>query len=244
MDDKKIVLFIVEGKSDETALAPALEKIITSNTVKFKVMRTDITSDKDSNISNIERRIKTLGVKRFLEMNSQFSANDIYAIIHIVDLDGAFAPDSVVSEDTSLVNAQYFDDSIICKDKELFIESKNNKRNNLLHLSSLKEISIPYGIKVPYSIFYMSCNLDHVLHNKRNSTQAEKIENSISFSDTYDDPHKFEAFFSSADIKIDGSYDETWRYIQEGYRSLIKGSNFWICLNNYKCTDISIEDDC
>lgn len=237
MAESKIILFIVEGPSDETALAPALEQIITSNTVKFKVMHADITSDYHSTVNNIERRIKQLGVKKFLNDNSQFTENDICAVIHIVDLDGAFTPDSVVTEDNTIEYAQYYDNSIICKNKTLFLQSKNNKKQNLLHLCSLKEISIPKGIIVPYSIYYMSCNLDHVLHNKRNSSVREKTVNSISFSDEYDDPQKFEDFFNRDDIKIKGTYDETWEYAQKGMNSLLKGSNFWICIQNNKKDD-------
>ena len=45
MDESKVLLFIVEGQSDEAALAPALEQIISTKKVKFKVMRADITAD-------------------------------------------------------------------------------------------------------------------------------------------------------------------------------------------------------
>lgn len=233
MTECKILLFIVEGQSDEASLAPALEKIITNSTVKFKVMCADITSDFDSTVQNIERRIKKLGVKRFLQENPQFTANDICGIVHIVDLDGAFVPDDIIVEGNT-EDAQYFDDSIICKDKSLFVKSKNNKKDNLVYLSNLSEISIPTGIVVPYSIFYMSCNLDHVLHNKRNSTKAEKKENSILFADNYDEAEVFESFFNGEDIKINGTYKETWDYIQIELNSLKRSSNFWICIENYK----------
>lgn len=234
MTESKIILFIVEGMSDEVALAPALEQIITSNTVKFKVMRSDITCDFSSTVSNIERRIKKLGVKKFLDENAQFTENDICAVIHIVDLDGAFAPDSIVIEDNTIDKAQYHDGSIVCKDRNLFLQTKNNKELILLHLCTLKEIAIPHGIKVPYSIYYMSCNLDHVLHNKRNSTVEEKKNNSLDFSDKYDDPLLFEKFFNEENIKINGTYEETWKYVQQGLNSLLRGSNFWICINNHK----------
>lgn len=178
MTESKILLFIVEGLSDEISLAPALEKIITSSTVKFKIMRTDITSDFKSTVKNIENRIKSHGVMRFLQENPQFTVNDICGIIHIVDLDGAFVPDDVIVEGNTK-DVQYFDNSIICKNRSLFIKSKNNKKDNLTHLSNISEISISKKTTIPYSIFYMSCNLDHVLHNKRNSTKTEKKENSI-----------------------------------------------------------------
>lgn len=233
MTESKVLLFIVEGPSDEASLAPALEQIVTGPTVKFKVMRADITSDYASTVSNIERRIKDLGVKRFLTENPQFSANDICGIVHIVDLDGVFIPDDLVDEG-NVENAQYYDDGIVCKNREKFLRSKNNKEANLLHLSSISVISIPLGVVVPYSIFYMSCNLDHVLHNKRNSTKEQKQEDSIYFADNYDDPEKFASFFNGSDIKIEGTYPETWNYAQIELNSLKRGSNFWICIDGYK----------
>ena len=233
MTESKVLLFIVEGPSDEASLAPALEQIITRSKVKFKVMRADITCDYDSTVDNIERRIKVLGVKRFLTENSQFSSNDICGVIHIVDLDGAFAPDDIVIQG-DVEHTQYFDNQIICKDRELFLRTKNNKEANLLHLASISQISIPNGIVVQYSIFYLSCNLDHVLHNKRNSTKEEKQEDSVVFADNYDDPEKFASFFNGSDIKIEGTYPETWKYAQIELNSLKRGSNFWICIDTYK----------
>ena len=126
MTESKVLLFIVEGPSDEESLAPALEKIITGSKVKFKVMRADITCDFDSTVDNIERRIKVLGVKRFLTENSQFSSNDICGVVHIVDLDGAFAPDDIVIQG-DVEHAQYLDNQIICKDRELFLRTKKLK---------------------------------------------------------------------------------------------------------------------
>lgn len=234
MAESKIILFIVEGMSDEVALAPALEQIITSNTVKFKVMRSDITCDFDSTVSNIERRIKTLCIKKFLDENSQFTEKDICAVVHVVDLDGAFTPDAIVVEDTTLEKVQYYDDSIVCKDRNLFLKTKCNKKLILSHLCNLMEIAIPHGITVPYSIYYMSCNLDHVLHDKRNSTVEEKKNNSLDFSDKYDDPQLFERFFNEENIKINGTYEETWKYVQQGLNSLLRGSNFWLCINKHK----------
>ena len=80
----------------------------------------------------------------------------------------------------------------------------------------------------------MSCNLDHVLHNKRNSTKEQKQTDSLVFADNYDDPRKFESFFNGSDIKIPGTYQETWNHIQIALNSLKRGSNFWICIEEHK----------
>ena len=41
--------------------------------------------------------------------------------------------------------------------------------------------------KVPYRGYYMSCNLDHVLYDKRNSTDEEKEQDAYAFAKTYKD---------------------------------------------------------
>lgn len=233
MPESKILLFIVEGPSDETAIAPAMEKIVSDSTVKFKVMHCDIVSDYDSTVRNIERRIKDLAVRRYLKQNPQFLPKDICGVVHIVDLDGAFSPDSVVRSGASQ-DVVYYDDKIICKEEDKFLKTKQNKHSNLLHLISLSEIKIPNGVKVPYSIYYMACNLDHVLHDKRNSTFEEKKADSLTFADNYDNPLEFEKFFNNPKIKVDGTYVETWEYAKQGMNSLKRGSNFWLCINKYK----------
>ncbi|MGN1112261.1 MAG: hypothetical protein ACI4RP_03565, partial [Acutalibacteraceae bacterium] len=101
-------------------------------------------------------------------------------------------------------------------------------------LSQLNSIAIPFGVIVPYSIVYMSCNLDHVLHNTQNATTEEKIENSILFADKYDDPVEFERFFGREEINVPGDYSETWKYIQNDNRSLSRCSNFSLCIEKYK----------
>lgn len=232
MAEKKILLFIVEGRSDETALAPALEKIVTAHNVKFKVMRTDITSDFASNENNIERRIKEQAVKKFLKANPQFSSKDICGLVHITDLDGVFINDDFVKE-TATDDPVYKNTCIECKDREMFLKSQNNKKKNLLHLISIREIVIPEGVIVPYAIYFMSCNLDHVLHDERNLTEDEKKDKSLDFADKYDEPLEFKEFFNKEDVKIDGSYLGTWNDIQNDLNSLKKGSNFWICIDQY-----------
>ena len=233
MNEIKVLLFIVEGPSDEQSLAPALESIIAKNNVKFKVMHTDITSDYASTKENIEKRIKEQAVKKFLNDNTQFNSSDICGIVHIVDTDGVFIPDTNIKQG-SKEKPFYDSECIYCKDVSLYQKTRSNKRDILKHLSSINIISIPFGHKVPYSIYYMSCNLDHVLHNKKNSTEQEKKEDSLLFSDNYDDPIKFEEFFNSKEIKVPGTYSDTWNYIAIDLHSLKRGSNFWLCINKYK----------
>lgn len=66
------------------------------------------------------------------------------------------------------------------------------------------------------------------------STKEQKQEDSIYFADNYDDPEKFASFFNGSNIKIEGTYPETWSYAQIELNSLKRGSNFWICIDGYK----------
>lgn len=234
METNKILLFIVEGLSDEQSLAPALERIVLPNNVKFKVVHGDITSNNHTTPRNIERKLVDEVILGFFrDSNSIYTPDDLLGIVQVTDLDGAFIPDSCIDEDTSLIKPSYEEERIVCKNKHAFVQTKNNKKQNISKLITISFLSIQARL-IPYSIYYMSCNLDHVLHNMRNATDEQKRINSIIFGDNYDDPVMFEAFFNNSSIRVNGTYQETWDYIKIGKRSLSRCSNFWLCIDKYK----------
>ena len=55
--EKKVVLFIVEGPSDEAAIGPIMKEYFANDTVEFKVVHGDITSAKNVNSENIIKKI-------------------------------------------------------------------------------------------------------------------------------------------------------------------------------------------
>ena len=64
---KKVVLFIVEGITDEISLALVLSKIIEKDKlVRFKVINGDITSEYGTSSSNILNKI-TKVIKEFID---------------------------------------------------------------------------------------------------------------------------------------------------------------------------------
>ena len=95
---KKIVLFIVEGITDEMSLSLILSKLIDDSSVQFHVINQDITADFNSNSQNIIRKIDG-EVKKFLAQNNGLKKTDIKEIIHLVDTDGAFIKEDFVLED-------------------------------------------------------------------------------------------------------------------------------------------------
>lgn len=98
------------------------------------------------------------------------------------------------------------------------------KSRNIDKLSRTGEIS-----KIPYSFYYFSCNLDHVLHGRNNLSEKEKIECSRTFDLQYaDDPNAFIHFMKDEPFAVQGTYQETWAFIKQGVRSLERHSNFGI----------------
>lgn len=82
MTRKKILLVIVEGPSDETALGYALSQVYDREQVYIQVVHGDITTKDRVSASNIVTMVGN-EVKKFLD-NNPFKASDFKGIIHIV----------------------------------------------------------------------------------------------------------------------------------------------------------------
>ena len=83
---------------------------------------------------------------------------------------------------------------------------------------------------IPYKIYYMSCNLDHVLHDKPNATDEEKKANSLDFTEMYyDDINAFIKFISESTFSQCTDYKESWDYIKQDKHSLERNSNLGLC---------------
>ena len=52
MKTKKVILFIVEGITDKRSLGGVIDRLVSSNLIRFYITRGDITSDCFSNNSN------------------------------------------------------------------------------------------------------------------------------------------------------------------------------------------------
>lgn len=82
---------------------------------------------------------------------------------------------------------------------------------------------------IPYSIYYSSRNLEHVLHDniQSNLTNREKIKMAYQFRKKFNgDVDKFIKFMSESEFAVEGTHSETWSYIRVGNRSLKRYSNF------------------
>lgn len=91
---KKVMLFIVEGPTDEDTLSPVLKKLFQNAQVRFHVVHGDISTDLSVDSSNAVNRVNDQ-IK--MEMDRYgFRRNDILRVIHLIDTDGAFIPNANV----------------------------------------------------------------------------------------------------------------------------------------------------
>jgi len=223
MARKKVVFVIVEGPSDKTALGAVLSKLFDKRFVYLHVMRRDITTEKGINSSNI---VSALGntVKLYASEN-HFTKMHFQEVIHLVDMDGAYIPNECVVEDVTQQTPLYGPEEIRTANREGILRRNEQKRQNLDRLCGMSKI---WGL--PYHVYFMSCNLDHVLYDKQNSTDEEKERDSYAFAKTYKEmPAKFVAYISGSDFSVMGSYKESWTFIRQGVRSLNRHTNFGLC---------------
>lgn len=218
---KKVVFVIVEGPSDEDALGVFFNRIYDKNSVYVHIIHGDLTTMNGS----IKNRIAD-AVRGYANSNHLKKVN-FQEVIHIVDMDGAYIPDSAVVKDATAVDPIYNITEIRTCDPEGIKKRNEQKRKNLDTISILPSV---WG-GVPYQAYYMSCNLDHVLYNKLNCTDQEKEDNAYAFAKKYkDDVPGFVSFISDSDFSVSGEYLDTWTFIKQDKHSLDRYTNLGICL--------------
>lgn len=225
---RKVVLVIVEGPSDEMALEQSFAALFDPDKVMIKVVHGDMTVDLGVNPSNIASSVGNLvkscaskyGLKR----------SDFLRVIHITDTDGAYIPDTSVIEDINHSGRpEYSETNIVASPKSKIKERNVQKRINLNKLSLLPTV----WEKIPYSIYYMSCNLDHVLYGVQNSDDTTKRQNAFQFAKKYkDNLDGFVKYISDPAIAVTGAYRETWAYIRQGLNSLCRHTNLNLCFQS------------
>ena len=143
-------------------------------------------------------------------------------MIHIIDMDGAYIGDDSIRYG---INPQghekpFYDSgngSIITTNVERLVERNQLKRKNIDYLISLDKIKI--GSKsIPYSIYFFSSNLDHVLYDEPNIEEGkEKVARAQGYALRYiDDPEEFIKSIETVPGSLtEMSYSESWDFIRE-----------------------------
>lgn len=224
MAKKKVMLFIVEGPTDETSLSTVLNRIFNSSTVKFQVVHGDVlTRDftaSDKIVSAVWEQVKAF-------MGDIYKRSDICRIVHLTDMDGVYIPDVAVVHDESMESKAppFYTDTQIQTPNVAGIRDRNQrKRDNINRLSACPKIS-----GIPYSMYYFSLNLDHVLHGKTNLSDWEKVQCAEEFDLKYvDDPDGFTLFMKESSFSVCDDYRSSWAFIKTELHSLERYSNFGI----------------
>jgi hypothetical protein len=227
--DKKTVFVIVEGPSDSQALGVIFTRIFKGENVHIHIEYGDVTSEINGIPNkNIVTNITAI-IKKYLNVYGQ-QKSDIKEIIHITDTDGAYiSDDSVIEEITLNRKTVYSPIAIHTSNKQNICMRNRRKLSNLNCLCGKEKI---WGIK--YRIFYMSCNLDHVLFNKLNISDEEKSNESYNFSLKYlNKIPEFLEFISCSDFSVIDSYNDSWEFIKRDLHSLERHSNLGLCFSEF-----------
>ena len=218
MNEKKVVAVIVEGSSDEAALGSIMKEYFADDEVQFVVVHGDITTEDYTSVENVISKINNL--IDVVKQRYGYSVEDFMRIIHIADTDGAFIKDKVIYADVNSV--QYYTDRIETKNVECILDRNKRKAEILFKLYSSGKIN-----GITYRIYFNSCNLEHVLYNElKDFTAEEKEEMSDDFAELYEGRlDEFIDFIFDKSIAVEGSYKQTWKFIEKGTNSLNRYSN-------------------
>lgn len=224
MARRKIVFVIVEGPSDDEALGVLLNRIYDKHTVYIHITHGDVTTAKGAGFSTILSMLGEM-VESYMKAN-HLAKTHFQEIVHIADMDGAYIPDEAVVEDMMAKKPIYSPMEIRTTDVQAICRRNAAKRGSINRITSTQTL---YGI--PYQVYFMSCNLDHVLYDKQNSSDVEKESDSLRFAKHYcSHIPDFIKYITESSFSVELPYLQSWAFIKEGKHSLERHTNFGLCI--------------
>ncbi|WP_333651876.1 hypothetical protein [Lacrimispora sp.] len=217
--EKKVLLFLVEGPSDEAAIGTIIKEYFEAEQVQFLVVHGDITVRDYVSTDKILTKINELVNK--VKSIYGYKTADFLRIIHLTDSDGVFIPDEHVHK-ANVESIEYYEDRMETSSVKNTLDRNHRKKEILFKLHRTGKIGT-----IPYRIYYNSCNLEHVLFgDQKDFTDDQKEELSDGFAEQYEGRvNDFVKFISSSEIAVPGNYQETWKYMEEGLNSLKRATN-------------------
>lgn len=216
---KKVVIFIVEGQTDKRTLEKIFKKIYRNKNIHYEVTDGDITTNDKININNVENEIFNL-INAYLK-DQKLKVSDVWQIVHIFDMDGAYIPDDNIIEGSSS-KFVYSTTNISCNNIEKVKERNSKKRTIMDYLLKVSTIR-----NIPYKCYYLSSNLEHALYDKLNLSEEEKRDYADDFYDMFLDKEiLFVEFLNKVVVNgVPDSFPSSWRYIKEELHSLERHIN-------------------
>lgn len=218
-NEKKVIVFIVEGSSEEAAIGTIMKNYFPDEQIQFVVVHGDIIAEENVNSENIVMKINEYINQ--LKERYRYKTSDFLKIIHLADTDGVFIDDNAVHL-ADAPSIEYSTDHIKTQFVERTLSRNHKKADLLLKLQKTGKIN-----SIPYRIYFNSCNLEHVLYNElKGFSNAQKEEMSDDFAERYEGHlDEFINFINDQEFSVPGTYQETWNFIKKESNSLNRYSN-------------------
>lgn len=233
-DENGVILFVVEGPADQTALALIFDKLFAEANVRFDAVHSDITTmafyDERLRGKSAIDLLREFVIAHVMQPKNRYNWSDLEKVVYLADTDGAFVDDSLVIED-EVEEISYSEENIICKDADHIRRRNKHKSIELKKLRS--KSALTYNKKgVDLEVYYVSRNLEHALHGEAGSlSDDEKRERAYEFQNAYvNDLPGFIALLSDPEIAVPGDRAATWQFIESDARSLERWSNLHLVL--------------
>lgn len=229
---KRVVIVIVEGISDQVTFENYLNALCKDKAIFFSVYKGDLLTDYSKDTESVNDILKTIVYE--CANTVSFKIEDVAMVIQLIDTDGVFAK-NVVMQDLSLTSQNstlYFENKIVTRDVFKLKTTHEYKKERLIDCLKLGNIEINLQRKIPYELYYMSCNLECALYGKYNTSDEEKADLSEAFANKYSERQidQFIAFMHSINASKTLEFKESWDYITHDNNSLKPCSNFIIFL--------------
>ena len=246
-EPKHVILFFVEGESDKIALEDPISRFIK---LCYPEERVDVgfcirNGDLEGGDITADLRISTERIRQrlvrdfYMPYQEKYKCmpKDLKGIIQIVDMDGAFLKDSDIikfSDSTVGREKTYYDEEsgkIVCVNPVAIAERNRHKREILASLVNMESLTVG-SKRIPYSIFFFSSNLDHFLHMNANVEYGKKgLAEAFVRNYENDLPGFCKFFCEDEDASPCAFYLDSWEYIMERDRSIKRGTNLNILIN-------------
>jgi hypothetical protein len=228
---EKIIIALVEGPNDEVGLTQLLRYWVkqryNDREVKLAVVGTDLLQH--------ERPAGPLGmlelvygqVESFLSKN-KLDWENLVEVIEICDVDGVYLNDGLLQN--QLGSIEYREHSIFCADTD-YIKNRNaRKRANIDELLAHHELQ-KGNHHLPFSLYYFSCNFEHVFFNSRNNTRQTKRHLALQLDEEFSQnpSHFFEIHFTE-DVFPFSTYQESWDALRKETTRIPRCSNLNVWL--------------
>ena len=231
---KKFLIFIVEGPHDEDEIGaildtPRFADLAQKYDFRFIKTKGDITSDDKVKSVRGELTKYVIDFRRRGGPYPNIRLDDIQEVVQIVDLDGTFIPlDNIVKGE--VMTYQYTDDSIIAKDADKGRHRNKQKAERIRQLVfDTDKID-----NIPYSIYFVSCDMEHVLFNIRKPDREQKNQLSEFFMEECKrNPQALDSSVFLPGVAAEGDYEESWIDImQPSFDSLLRHTNLNVFLSD------------